>query len=231
MGKKGFIFDLDGVIVDTAKYHYLAWKKLANQLGFEFTHEQNELFKGVSRKRCLNILLDIGGITASQAQFDTWMVDKNDDYLEYIDNMDASEILPDVNKILQYLKENKQPIALGSASKNAQPILEKVGLFPYFDTIVDGNHVTKAKPDPEVFLIAAKAIGITPENCIVFEDSLAGIQAANSANMISIGIGDPTILRDADFVFKDFTEMSLEFLDKLIRLKKSDLKNHITNDN
>ncbi|GGK21433.1 beta-phosphoglucomutase [Yeosuana aromativorans] len=231
MGKKGFIFDLDGVIVDTAKYHYLAWKKLANQLGFEFTPEQNEMFKGVSRKRCLNILLDIGGIKASQEQFDTWMVDKNDDYLEYIDNMDESEILPDVKKTLQYLKENNIPIALGSASKNAQPILEKVGLLHYFDTIVDGNHVTKAKPDPEVFLIAAQAIRITPENCIVFEDSLAGIQAANSANMISVGIGEHTILKDADFVFKDFTQISLEFLEKLINSKKSDLINHVTNDN
>ncbi len=121
--KKGFIFDLDGVIVDTAKYHYLAWKKLANELGFEFTEEQNEMFKGVSRKRCLEILLDIGGIEATQEQFDTWMVEKNVDYLQYIEKMDASEILPKVKKVLKYLKKKKQPIALGSASKNAQPIL------------------------------------------------------------------------------------------------------------
>ena len=154
--KKGFIFDLDGVIVDTAKYHYLAWKKLANELGFEFTKEQNELFKGVSRKRCLEILLEIGKLEATQKQFDTWMIEKNADYLAYIDNMDESEILPEVPKILEFLKGNDIPIALGSASKNARPILEKVGLLSYFDIIVDGNNVLKAKPDPEVFLLAAK---------------------------------------------------------------------------
>ena len=129
MSKTGFVFDLDGVIVDTAKYHYLAWKKLANELGFEFTKEQNEMFKGVSRKRCLEILLDIGNIKASQVQFDTWMIDKNVDYLAYIENMDDSEVLPDVPRVLKYLKENNIPIALGSASKNAQPILEKNNIW------------------------------------------------------------------------------------------------------
>jgi beta-phosphoglucomutase len=136
MIKKGFIFDLDGVIVDTAKYHFLAWKNLANQLGFQFTKEQNEMFKGVSRKRCLEILLDLGKIDATQDQFDKWMVEKNIDYLKYIDNMDESEILPDVMRILDLLKKHKQPIALGSASKNAQPILEKVGLISYFDSMM-----------------------------------------------------------------------------------------------
>ncbi|AIZ40589.1 beta-phosphoglucomutase [Cellulophaga baltica] len=212
----GFIFDLDGVIVDTAKYHYLAWRKLANELGFEFTYEQNELFKGVSRKRCLEILLNIGGVTATQQQFDTWMVEKNIDYLAYIENMDASEILPDVPKVLEYLKQKKIPIALGSASKNAQPILEKVNLLPYFDTIVDGNNVTKAKPDPEVFLIAADQLGVKPNNCIVFEDAVAGIEAANAAGMISIGIGNAEILNQAKYNFNDFTEIELSFLDTLI---------------
>lgn len=214
--KKGFIFDLDGVIVDTAKYHYLAWKKLANELGFEFTKEQNELFKGVSRKRCLEILLEIGNRTATQQEFDTWMVEKNVDYLKYIENMDASEILPDVPKILAYLKENNIPIALGSASKNAQPILEKVGLLHYFDAIVDGNNVTKAKPDPEVFLLAAKHLGVNADDCIVFEDAVAGVEAANAAKMISIGIGKKNILNEADYIFNDFTEISISFIQELI---------------
>jgi beta-phosphoglucomutase len=214
--KTGFIFDLDGVIVDTAKYHYLAWRKLANELGFEFTHEQNELFKGVSRKRCLEILLDIGGIKATQEQFDTWMIEKNVDYLGYIENMNASEILPDVPKVLEYLKNKNIPIALGSASKNAKPILEKVNLLSYFNTIVDGNNVTKAKPDPEVFLIAAEQLGVAPSNCIVFEDAVAGIEAANAAHMVSIGIGDANTLSEAKYNFKDFTEISLAFLDTLI---------------
>ncbi|NNK83450.1 MAG: beta-phosphoglucomutase [Flavobacteriaceae bacterium] len=215
--KKGFIFDLDGVIVDTAKYHYLAWKKLADELGFEFTEEQNEMFKGVSRKRCLEILLDIGKVDATQEQFEKWMIEKNEDYLSYIDKMDESEILPKVKKVLKYLKKKDQPIALGSASKNAQPILEKVGLISYFESIVDGNSVTKAKPDPEVFLIAAKDLKTKPEDCIVFEDSVAGIQAANIANMISIGIGDKNVLHEADYIFKDFTEMNKKFLKKLIK--------------
>ena len=216
MNKKGFIFDLDGVIVDTAKYHYLAWRKLANELGFEFTEEQNEMFKGVSRKRCLEILIDIGKIEATQDQFDTWMIEKNIDYLAYIEKMDESEILPDVHKILDYLVKQQQPIALGSASKNAQPILEKVGLLSYFDAIVDGNDVTKAKPDPEVFLIAAKSLDMHAVDCIVFEDSVAGIQAANIANMISIGIGDKNILHEADYIFNDFTEISKDFIEELI---------------
>lgn len=216
MHKMGFIFDLDGVIVDTAKYHYLAWKKLANELGFEFTIEQNELFKGVSRKRCLEILLEIGDIKATQEQFDAWMVEKNEDYLVYIDKMDESEILPDVLKILKFLKENNLPIALGSASKNAKPILEKVKLLGYFDFIVDGNSVTKAKPDPEVFLIAAKNMNIKPENCIVFEDAVAGIEAANNAKMTSIGIGEEKILKEANFNFNDFTEINLSFIKKLL---------------
>ncbi len=144
------------------------------------------------------------------------MIDKNVDYLEYIKNMDASEILPDVPKILQYLKENNIPIALGSASKNAQPILEKVGLLSYFDTIVDGNNVTKAKPDPEVFLLAAKQLGVNTDDCIVFEDAVAGVEAANAAKMISIGIGDDKVLSEAQFNFKDFTEISTDFIKDLI---------------
>ena len=216
MTKTGFIFDLDGVIVDTAKYHFLAWRNLAEELGFEFTEEQNELFKGVSRKRCLEILLDIGKIEASQEQFDRWMVEKNEDYLKYIEKMNASEILPDVPRVLAFLKNKQLPIALGSASKNAKPILEKVGLLPYFDCIVDGNNVTKAKPNPEVFLIAAENLGVNAVNCIVFEDAVAGIQAANAANMVSIGIGDSTVLSEANYNFRDFTEMDLQFLNRLL---------------
>jgi beta-phosphoglucomutase len=214
--KKGFIFDLDGVIVDTAKYHYLAWRKLANQLGFEFTKEQNELFKGVSRKRCLEILLEIGTIDASKQQFDSWMLEKNIDYLVYIENMDASEILPDIPRVLEFLNKNKIPIALGSASKNARPILEKVNLLHYFDVIVDGNNVTKAKPDPEVFLLAAEQLGVHRNDCIVFEDAVAGVEAANAAKMISIGIGDDSVLSEAQFNFNDFTEISTNFIKELI---------------
>ncbi|MCM4172832.1 beta-phosphoglucomutase [Arenibacter sp. TNZ] len=216
MKKTGFIFDLDGVIVDTAKYHYLAWRKLANALGFEFTHEQNELFKGVSRKRCLEILLEIGDVKASQEQFNKWLVEKNEDYLALIAHMDESEILPDVQKVLRFLKKNNMPIALGSASKNARPILEKVKLMDYFEVIVDGTQVTKAKPDPEVFLIAATQMGVPPKDCVVFEDAVAGIEAANNAGMLSIGIGEEEVLNKANFVFANFTQIDVEFINRLM---------------
>jgi beta-phosphoglucomutase len=215
MRKVGFIFDLDGVIVDTAGYHYLAWKKLADQLGIDFDEEQNERFKGVSRKRCLEILLELGGLQVSQEQFDAWLAEKNEDYLSYINEMDSSEILPDVTRVLEYLKDLHIPMALGSASKNARPILEKVQLLTYFKAVVDGNEVSKAKPDPEVFLIAARDLGVPPEDCVVFEDAVAGIEAANRAGMTSIGIGDPGILGEADYTFRDFTEIDLKFIKDL----------------
>lgn len=218
MDKIGFIFDLDGVIVDTAKYHYLAWKNLADELGIPFTEEDNENFKGVSRKRCLELLLEMGAIEVSEEQFNSWLHEKNEDYLSYIAQMDESEILPDVVKVLNYLRDQSIPMALGSASKNARPILEKVKLITYFDTIVDGNAVTKAKPDPEVFMIAANDLEVAPVKCVVFEDALAGIEAANNAGMTSIGIGDATVLKNARFNFNDFTEIDGDFLEELLEL-------------
>lgn len=217
MNKKGFIFDLDGVIVDTAKYHFLAWQKLAKSIGIDFSHEQNEQLKGVSRVKSLEKILAWGNKTISEDKFNALMASKNDDYLSFIAKMNHDEILPDVPKVLNYLKEQEQPISLGSASKNARQILEKVDLLKQFDAIVDGNDVSKAKPDPEVFLIAAKALNIKPEDCIVFEDSVAGVQAANTANMISIGIGEKSVLHEADYVFSDFTEIDTAFIDKLIK--------------
>ncbi|MFL9845370.1 beta-phosphoglucomutase [Flavobacterium rhizosphaerae] len=216
MKQKAFIFDLDGVIVDTAKYHYLAWQKIANRLGIYFTHEHNELLKGVSRVQSLEIILGLGKVEASQEDKDTWLVEKNEDYLNYITNMEADEILDGVLPVLEWLKESNQPIALGSASKNARPILEKVGIMDYFDAIVDGNDVTNAKPDPEVFLIAAQKLGKTAQDSIVFEDSVAGIQAANIAGMVSIGIGDKSVLNEAQFNFKNFTEIHTQFLQTLV---------------
>ena len=216
MTKKAFIFDLDGVIVDTAKYHFLAWQKIASQLGIEFTPEHNEELKGVSRVRSLDIILDLGNIKASQEDKNKWLIQKNEDYLSYIENMDESEILPGVVNILEFIKEKQQLIALGSASKNARPILEKVKILHLFDAIVDGNDVTNAKPDPEVFLRAAKLLNATNENSIVFEDSVAGIQAANIANMTSIGIGDEKILYEAKYNFKDFTFMDTTFIEAFI---------------
>ena len=216
MNIKAFIFDLDGVIVDTAKYHFIAWQKIAMQLGIEFTLENNEQLKGVSRVRSLELILELGKVTASQEDKNKWLIQKNENYLSYLVNMDESELLPGILPILKYLKENNQKIALGSASKNARPILEKTGILHYFDAIVDGNDVSNAKPDPEVFLQAAKLLGISNENSIVFEDSVAGIQAANTAKMKSIGIGENKILFEADFIFEDFTHIDKDFIEKLI---------------
>jgi beta-phosphoglucomutase len=214
--KKAFIFDLDGVIVDTAKYHFLAWQKIAEQLGIEFTPEHNEQLKGVSRVRSLDIILELGKINATQEDKNKWLIQKNEDYLSYLVDMDQSEILPGVLNALEFIKEKKQLIALGSASKNARPILEKTGILHLFDAIVDGNDVSNAKPDPEVFLRAAKLLNSSNEDSIVFEDSVAGIQAANSANMISVGIGDEKILHEAKYNFKDFTFMDVSFIESLI---------------
>lgn len=214
--KKAFIFDLDGVIVDTAKYHFLAWQKLAEQLGIEFTPEHNEDLKGVSRVRSLDIILNLGNVEASQEDKNKWLFEKNKLYLSYIVNMNQDEILPGVVDALQFLKENGQYIALGSASKNARPILEKTNILHYFDAIVDGNDVSNAKPDPEVFLRACQLVFVAPEDSIVFEDSVAGVQAANSARMKSIGIGNQEILHEAEFNFPDFTTINHQFLRSLI---------------
>ena len=216
MKTKAFIFDLDGVIVDTAKYHFLAWQKIADALGINFTHADNELLKGVSRVRSLEIILGLGNVEASDEQKEEWLIQKNEDYLQYINKMDDSEILPGVMKVLNFLKENNQPIILGSASKNARPILEKVNILNYFDDIVDGNDVSNAKPDPEVFIVGAKKANQTNENSIVFEDSVAGIEAANVAGMTSIGIGEASVLNEAKYNFNNFTEISTDFLVELI---------------
>lgn len=216
MNKKGFIFDLDGVIVDTAKYHFLAWKKLAKSLDIDFTEEDNEQLKGVSRVRSLEKILSWGNKTLSETEFTRLMAKKNEEYLSYINKMDDSELLPDVKKTLAFLAEKNQGIALGSASKNARYIIEKTNIKTMFHAVVDGTDVSKAKPDPEVFLIAAKLLGIEPKNCIVFEDSVAGVEAANVANMLSIGIGSKTVLGHAKYVFNDFTEISEDFLNTLI---------------
>ena len=216
MNQKAFIFDLDGVIVDTAKFHFLAWKKLADSLNINFTHEINEQLKGVSRVRSLEIILSQGNVQASQEVKNNWLIQKNEDYLAFVHQMDKSEILPRVEEVLQFLKTNNQYVVLGSASKNARPILEKVNILHYFDALVDGNDVTNAKPDPEVFLQGANQVQVAYKDAIVFEDSVAGIQAANVAGMTSVGIGEKEVLHESDFCFRDFTEMSNDFIMQLI---------------
>ena len=219
MNKIGVIFDLDGVIVDTAKYHFLAWKDLADHLGFEFTEAHNELLKGVSRVRSLEILLDIGKVELSDEKKQEFLISKNVHYLKYIHKMGVEEILPGVIALLNNLDKLGIQYVLGSASKNAPLILKQVNLLDRFIGIVDGNSVSKAKPDPEVFLIGAKKLNLQPEQCVVFEDAIAGVEAANTANMISIGIGNKKTLHEANFNFNNLTEIPEDFFTKVISEK------------
>lgn len=207
---KACIFDLDGVIVDTAKYHYLAWKRLAGMLGFEFTEKDNERLKGVSRVRSLEILLEIGGVNASSEQKESWAHDKNEWYVEYITKMGKEEILPGVESFLDELRKNGVKTAIGSASKNANLILTRLGLIDCFDAIIDGTKVSAAKPDPEVFVAAASALGVDPSQCVVFEDAEAGIEAAKAGEMFAIGIGSSDVLVNADVVIGGIADINYE---------------------
>lgn len=212
MNYLGAIFDLDGVLVDTAKYHYEAWKKLANQLQIPFTEVDNERLKGISREQSLELLLAFGNQPYSQAEKDIFIQEKNQNYLSLIQNMTAAEVLPGVKESLALLKSKGVGIALGSASKNAKMILKVTDLSKYFDVIVDGNDVIVAKPDPSVFLLAAKKLGLSAEKCVVFEDAYAGTLAAKAAAMYCVGVGRRINLPDADEVINDFTELNLNLL-------------------
>lgn len=215
MDIKACLFDLDGVIVDTAKYHYIAWKELANELGFEFTEEHNERLKGVSRMASLEILLEIGGITLSEERKLELAHQKNERYVSYIVKMQPDEILPGVEDFLKELKAAGIKTALGSASKNAPVILERLELTNYFDAIIDGNSVSNAKPDPEVFLKGAEEVGVQPSECVVFEDAAAGVEAALNGGMKCVGIGSPENLGKAHMVVPGFENFGLKNLDQL----------------
>jgi beta-phosphoglucomutase len=194
------IFDLDGVIVDTAKYHYLAWKRLANQHGFDFSETDNERLKGVSRIRSLEILLEIGGVSLDEATKTKMAAQKNEWYVNYIRNMDSSELLPGAAEYLHSIRARGIKVAMGSASKNAPIIIDRLGISQLFDVIVDGNKVSQAKPDPEVFLRAADELKVSPTSCVVFEDAEAGVQAALRAGMGVVGIGKVSRLEAADML-------------------------------
>ena len=203
----GLLFDLDGVIVDTAKYHFVAWKRMASELGIHFEQAENEQLKGISRIESLERILAWGGITLSPEEKQHWMDQKNTWYLEYIAQMGPEEILPGVAEFLEEARQQGLRIALGSASKNAVPILERIRLLHAFDAIVDGTVVSASKPNPEVFLEGARRLGLNPEECCVFEDAEAGVEAALAGNMYCIGIGDPEHLGQAHRVIQSFLEI------------------------
>jgi beta-phosphoglucomutase len=220
MIKKAFIFDLDGVVVDTARFHFVAWQRLASSLDINFTEQENEQLKGVSRVRSLEKILEWGNKSIDTKTFEEKLVQKNEEYLEMVETLDKKDILPGVYDFLLRLRESEQPIALGSASKNARPILKKLGIYDLFDAIVDGTDVSKAKPDPEVFLNACELLNMNPKNAIVFEDSIAGVQAANKAGMISIGLGHQKNLSEADEVFESFLDMPADYQHQLLNKTK-----------
>ena len=215
---KACIFDLDGVIVDTAKYHFAAWRRMANELGFDFTKKENEKLKGVSRIDSLNLILSWGGIELTAEEKAKFAFQKNEWYLEYVSKMDNSEILEGVLPFLNELKSKDIKIALGSASKNAPTIINRVGLEKYFDALIDGNQVEKGKPNPEVFYKGAKAIGVEPRESIVFEDAPKGIEAALAGNFWAVGIGAKEDLGNAHLVIPSFVNWTLDkIIEQVIR--------------
>ena len=213
---KGLIFDLDGVIVDTAKYHFLAWKKLAEALNLHFTREDNERLKGVSRVRSLEIILEINGVTLPEEQKRAYCTQKNEFYLEYIRKLKEEEILPGAKQFLLDARAAGYRIALGSASKNTPMILDKLMITDLFDAVIDGTKVSKAKPDPEVFARGAQEIKLMPNECVVFEDAEAGVAAAHNAGMLAVGIGSRERLPEADLNIEGFANITPQALLKML---------------
>lgn len=212
---KACIFDLDGVIVDTAVYHYKAWKRLANELGFDFTEHDNEKLKGVSRIHSLELILQWGGITKTEAEKEELATRKNTWYVDMISRMTPAEVLPGAREFLEACIAAGIKTALGSASKNSGMILERTGIAHLFDAVIDGNKVTAPKPDPEVFLKGAEELNEAPADCVVFEDAIAGVEAAIAGGMKVVGIGSPQVLGEADLVVSGLSGITVEKLEQI----------------
>ena len=213
---RGLLFDLDGVLVDTAKYHYLAWREIAGRLGIVFTPKDNERLKGVSRMRSLEILLEIGGRKLDREAKEQYCEEKNRIYLNHIRRLERSALLPGVREFLRDAREKGYLLALGSASRNASLILDRLELNACFDAVIDGNAVSKAKPDPEVFRKGAQALGLKPRECIVFEDAPAGIEAAHAGGMRAVGIGSWEALPEADGILTGFAGVKIEAVEAML---------------
>ncbi|MCH1582812.1 MAG: beta-phosphoglucomutase [Flavobacteriales bacterium] len=209
---KACLFDLDGVIVDTAKYHFSGWKRLAEELGVPFTQEDNEQLKGVSRVGSLEYILSKGGLVLDNDTKVRLMERKNDQYLELVSGMTPDELFPGVIPFIDELRSQGIKVGLGSSSRNAPLILERCEIVDRFEAIVDGNSITFSKPDPEVFLKGAQAFGVAPSECVVFEDAVSGVQAAVNGGFRAVGVGDPQTLAAAEFVIAGFEDFNLEVL-------------------
>lgn len=203
------IFDLDGVITDTARYHYLAWNRLAEGLGVPFDEAFNEQLKGVDRMGSLDLILRRGGLDPDAAERARLADQKNDDYRQLVATMTRADLLPGALRALEAARGAGLKVGLASVSKNASTILERLGITGYFDYVVDANLIKRGKPDPEIFLTAAEQLGVAPKACIGVEDAAVGVQAIKSAGMVAIGVGDPTILALADRVVPTLSDFDL----------------------
>lgn len=208
MQLQAFIFDLDGVLTDTAKFHYQAWKRLADEMGADFNWEINHQLRGVSRRQSMEIIFKDHDL--SEEEIKTGMARKNGYYQSLILRMSPSDVLPGALDLLTELREHDIKIGLGSASKNAQTVLDAIGLRPMMDVIGDGYSVERGKPEPDLFLHVAHELGVKPENCVVFEDAKAGIEAANRAGMYAVGFGEEDRLPGSDVVYPNLEGLTLE---------------------
>lgn len=206
---KALIFDLDGVIVDTAHYHFVAWQRLARELGIDFTEKDNERLKGVSRMRSLEIILEIGNRQMSESEKERLATRKNAWFVEYIQNVKPDEIFPGVKQMIQTCKAAGFKVALASSSKNARTVLRNLRVEDLFEGFVDGNMITHSKPNPEIFLKAAAQLGVEPQHCVVFEDAEAGVEAALAAGMKCVGVGSPENVGKANQIVKNTADFKL----------------------
>lgn len=207
---KGFIFNLDGVIVNTAKYHYIAWRRLADEMGVEFPPEQHEQLRSLSRMESLEKILEWGGLYMTEAEKLHWADVKNNWYQGLIAHMTPEEVFPGVLTFLEEVRSHGGKTALSSASRNAGAVLQSTNLESYFDVILDGSAARKAKPHPECFLLAAEALQLKPSECVVFDDAVRGIQAARNGRFHIVGVGKPEHLPDADLVIPGFEHYTLQ---------------------
>jgi beta-phosphoglucomutase len=212
---KACIFDLDGVIVDTAHYHFLAWQRLAKELGIDLTEKDNEKLKGVSRMQSLQIVLDMGKITLTKDRKESLASRKNDWFVEYVEAMKPDEIFPGVKSLIMAIRKKGIKVALASSSKNAPRVIELLGIAGLFDVVVDGGMIVDTKPDPEIFLLTAQKMNIKPANCLVFEDAEAGVEAALRAGMRCVGVGSPVVLGKANMVVAKTSDFKIEQLTAL----------------
>jgi beta-phosphoglucomutase len=207
---RAFIFDLDGVITETSEYHYMAWKTVCKKIGYDLTRKKNEELKGVNRKKCLDMIMEWGNIRLSEKEIESLLETKNNIYKDYIKDLNENDVCEGVLNFINDAIKNNIKIALYSASRNAKRILCQLKIIDLFTVIIDGNNVSNAKPDPEGFKIAADLTKTNTKDCVVFEDSISGIEGANKLNMYTVGIGSRDVLKNADVVYKGFKNLKIK---------------------